>query len=514
MLSLKINTMKNYLVLCLMALLAVSCSKKVEVKGKVAGGSPLERIEIIEASSVSTLPLMNIGVNDKGEFSGSFDAPNNGLYVLTYGGGSNVIYLKKGQTLELEGNALSFPNDYKITGDAKANNDFLKAAQTGFEGYALKISMEDLFKKKEDEFLKEFASIKDSILNIMDAEGKKHKADADVVKFKKSEVDARLIGVLEGYAQMHGQVAQDAKYQPSAKFKEVKDGILKNSDQMVRDFPMFREYMLNELMGDFQKYRTNQPAKAPTEELVSQTFAEYLKTRKDLSSVKKDYFLSYVLTQGDLNFMNAPKYDQIKKLIDENVTDSKIKADLHKLQLVLMGHKEGTVPTLKLKDNAGAGKSLEDLKGKPAFVVFYASWNPGIAMTTVPVIAELHNQYGDKLPMVFVNLDDTKEQFAKTSASLFKGIKGTHYWVEGGIASTAASTFGLYGFKIPSYLILDKEGKVASRPFFSLHDPDLPAVLSKLTGVKMPEKTSANGLDPMAMPQGVQENAVPVDSAK
>jgi hypothetical protein len=35
--------------------------KKVEVKGKITGGSPLERIELIEASGVATLPLINIG---------------------------------------------------------------------------------------------------------------------------------------------------------------------------------------------------------------------------------------------------------------------------------------------------------------------------------------------------------------------------------------------------------------------------------------------------------------------
>ncbi len=484
--------MKNYLVLFVMALLAISCSKKIEVKGKVVGGSPLERIEIIEAASVSTLPLMNIGVSEGGEFSGSFDAPKSGLYLLTYGGSSNVLYLKQGQLLEIEGNAMSFPHDFKVKGDAKANNDFIKSAQAGFEGYAVKINMEELFKKKEDVFLKEFTAIKDTIYTLFDTEAKKTKADAEVVSFKKSEADARLIGVLDGYEQMHGQVTQNPNFQPSDKFKQAKEAILKNSDQMIRDFPMFREYMLNQLMGDYQKYRMNQPAKQGEQELISESFAKYLKTRKDLSNVAKDYFISYALSQGDLNFMNSDKYERISKLIDENISDAKIKKELHKLQLVLMGHKVGTTPELTWKDAKGGAKSLADLKGKPAFIVFYASWNPGIAMTTVPVLEAIHNQYSDKLPMVFVNLDDTKDQFTKTSASLFKSIKGTHYWLEGGINSPQAKDFGLYGFKTPSYLILDKDGKVASRPFFSLHDPELSGVLSKLTGVEISNSTTQN----------------------
>ncbi|MDO5577189.1 MAG: hypothetical protein Q4F84_08925, partial [Fibrobacter sp.] len=70
----------------LLAVLAVSCSKKIEVKGKVTGGSPLNRIELVEASGVGTLPLVNMGVDKDGNFSGSFDAPKDGMYVISYAG--------------------------------------------------------------------------------------------------------------------------------------------------------------------------------------------------------------------------------------------------------------------------------------------------------------------------------------------------------------------------------------------------------------------------------------------
>ncbi len=53
---------KKYLLLFAIALFAVSCSKKVEVKGKIAGSAPLERIEFVEASGVATLPLINMGL--------------------------------------------------------------------------------------------------------------------------------------------------------------------------------------------------------------------------------------------------------------------------------------------------------------------------------------------------------------------------------------------------------------------------------------------------------------------
>ncbi|MHA6696421.1 TlpA family protein disulfide reductase [Chryseobacterium sp. A321] len=497
--------MKQYLLVFAMALFAVSCSKKVEIKGKLTGGSPLERVEIIETSSVSTLPLLNMGLDAKGEFSGSFEAEKNGLYVITYGGASNVVYLKKGQTLEIEGVGLSFPTNYVIKGDAKPNNDFLKDAQTGFETYALKINMEELIKKDEAAFLKDFKSIEDSVYSIFEASAKKHKADSDVLDFKKQEAKARLLGVLDGYAQMHGQATQKADFKTGAEFKKVKDQMLSNSDQMIRDYPMFREYQLNQLNGDFQKYRASLPAKAPGEELVSETFANYLETRKDLSATAKDYFFSYVLTQGDLNFMNSKNYDRITALIDKTVSDSKIKTDLKKLQVVLMGHKEGQAPELKLMDKEGKSVVLSDLKTKPSFVVFYASWNPGIAVSTVPAIKAVTDTYGDKVNYVFVNLDDTKDQFQKTSTALFKDFPGTQYWVEGGINAKAAKDFGLYGFKIPSYVLLDKDGKLFARPFFSLQDPQFGESMEKLSGVKQPAPEVATA--PSAEPVSGEEAA-------
>ena len=144
--------MSKFLIMLLVAFTALSCSKKVEVKGNFAGGSPLERIEFLEASGVATLPLMNIGVDSKGSFSGSFEAPKNGMYIMSYAGKTAMIYLKGGQSLNISGQAANFPNQFTITGDAKNNNDFLLDVQKFVQGYASKINVGDLVMKNEDVF--------------------------------------------------------------------------------------------------------------------------------------------------------------------------------------------------------------------------------------------------------------------------------------------------------------------------------------------------------------------------
>ena len=145
--------MNKFFLILLFAFVAMSCSKKVEVSGNFAGGSPLERIEFIEASGVATLPLINMGVDAKGNFSGSFEAPKDGMYIMTYAGKQAMIYLKGGQKVNISGSAQAFPAQFTVAGDAKNNNQYLKEVQKLIESYAAKINVGELVSKDEPAFL-------------------------------------------------------------------------------------------------------------------------------------------------------------------------------------------------------------------------------------------------------------------------------------------------------------------------------------------------------------------------
>ena len=186
------------------ALATISCSKKVEVKGNFAGGSPLERIEFVEASGVATLPLVNMGVDAKGSFSGSFDAPKNGMYIMSYAGKTAMVYLKGGQSFNISGKAENFPNQFTITGDAKKNNDFLLEAQKFIQSYAAKINVGELVAKDEAGFLKEADKIKSDIEKNIDLSAKNTSADSEVTNWKKDELRASILGLYNQYEANHG----------------------------------------------------------------------------------------------------------------------------------------------------------------------------------------------------------------------------------------------------------------------------------------------------------------------
>ncbi len=501
--------MSKFLIMLLVAFTALSCSKKVEVKGNFAGGSPLERIEFLEASGVATLPLMNIGVDSKGSFSGSFEAPKNGMYIMSYAGKTAMIYLKGGQSLNISGQAANFPNEFTITGDAKNNNDFLLDVQKFVQGYASKINVGDLVMKNEDVFLKEADKIKTDLEKGIDASGKKTSADSEVIQWKKDELRASVLGLMNQYEINHAQAIQNPAYKVSKAFNDAVKKLDSDSDRMLKNQPIYRNYLLGKLSPEIQKFSTTNKGSAT--ELPSVMFSRFLDTKKDMPQINKDYLLAYVLSGDITPQITAENATAISKIITEKIKDSNIKKELEKIQFVVGGPKVGSeISAAKLIKADGNAYKLAEVQGKPTLVMFYASWNPYINEGTVPVLREVVNFYKSKMNFTYVNFDDTKDQFVKTSNAMLKGIPGTNVYAENGMNSQIAKDLGIYGFKLPSFVILDKNGKVASKFFNNLGDQEMINILDKVSGLKAPTAQPEVQLqNDLLVPQGPAPKPAP-----
>ena len=477
--------MSKYFLTLMVAFLALSCSKKIEVKGNFAGGSPLERIEFLEASGVATLPLVNIGVDSKGSFSGSFEAPKNGMYIMSYAGKTAMIYLKGGQSLNISGQAANFPNQFTITGDAKNNNDFLLDVQKFVQGYAGKINIGELVTKNEATFLKDAEKIRTDIEKNIDASAKKTSADSEVVQWKKDELTASILGLMNQYEVNHAQATQNPNFKVSKVFTDAVAKIDSDSDRMLKNQPIYRNYLLGKLSPEIQTFNTT--SKGKEGELPSMMFARFLDTKKDLPQLQKDYLLAYVLSGDITPEITTENATAISKIITEKIKDGGIKKELEKIQFVVGGPKIGAeATTAKLIKQDGSDFKLGDVQGKPTLVMFYASWNPYINEGTIPVLKEVANFYKSKMNFTYVNFDDTKDQFIKTSNAMLKGIPGNNVYGEGGMNSQIAKDLGIYGFKLPSFVVLDKNGKVASKFFNNLGSQELITILDKVSGLKAP----------------------------
>lgn len=510
---------KKYLLLFVIAIFVMSCSKKVEVKGKIAGSAPLERIEFVEASGVATLPLVNLGLDKDGNFAGTFEAPKNGMYVINYAGKQNLIFLKGGQTLNISGSAATFPNEYVVTGDAKNDNDFFQASQKFLTTYGQTLNIQELMFGDEAKYVKGMQKIEADLNKNIDENVKKYNPGNEVIEWKKNDAKTAILNLLVNYEMTKKQMSGNPSFKLGKAITDYEKKLSENADEMVKTSPFFRQYLLTKMSPDFQKF-AEPKAKGKTDITTTELFNEYLKSQKDLSQTTKDYLLAFVMAQSDISPQTPAKtVDKIKKIIEEDIKDAGIKADVKKMQFTINGFKIGDdAPEASLVKQDGKAYKLSENKGKPYVLVFYASWNPYIAEGTVPVLKEVVNFYKSKMNFVFVNVDDTKDQFIKTSNAMMKGIQGTNVYADGGLNSDAAKKYGIYGFKLPNFIIVDKNGKIASRSFVNLGDPELITILDKQTGLSAPKVDPAAQMqpqlqiDPSAKAPQVQEAPAPVQT--
>jgi thiol-disulfide isomerase/thioredoxin len=106
---------------------------------------------------------------------------------------------------------------------------------------------------------------------------------------------------------------------------------------------------------------------------------------------------------------------------------------------------------LSVSDGNGTVFSLADLEGQVRFVNFWATWCAP-CLAEMPAISRLHDDYGDRVQFVMVNMDEiglardyfSREEFGLTPVVPVSSIPPTF--------TTGA---------IPTTVIIDKEGRIA-----------------------------------------------------
>ena len=58
-----------------------------------------------------------------------------------------------------------------------------------------------------------------------------------------------------------------------------------------------------------------------------------------------------------------------------------------------------------------------------------------------------------------------------------------------------AKQYHIYGFKLPSFVVLDKDGKIASQAFLNIAEPKLIDILNKQTGLNSPIQNNFNDIE-------------------
>ena len=150
-------------------------------------------------------------------------------------------------------------------------------------------------------------------------------------------------------------------------------------------------------------------------------------------------------------------------------------------------------PTLKLHDLKGTPHSLEDYRGKPVLLNFWATWCVPCA-AEMPLLNEMQKQYQGKIVFIAASIDD--EDMKPQVEAFIKKHQGEALTVMMGATLDSLDDFGV-NQGMPGTVFIDADGKIVDRITGALKRPELEQELRKLAGEP----------EPPAAPKAATKNA-------
>lgn len=142
-------------------------------------------------------------------------------------------------------------------------------------------------------------------------------------------------------------------------------------------------------------------------------------------------------------------------------------------------------PSLKLHDLKGAPHTLEEYRGKPVLLNFWATWCVPCA-AEMPLLNEMQKQYRGRILFIAASIDD--EDMRPQVEGFIKKHQGEALTVMMGATLDSLGDFGV-NQGMPGTVFIDAEGKIIDRITGALKRPDLEQRLRKLAGDPQPAPT-------------------------
>jgi thiol-disulfide isomerase/thioredoxin len=152
------------------------------------------------------------------------------------------------------------------------------------------------------------------------------------------------------------------------------------------------------------------------------------------------------------------------------------------LNCALSAQSGEAAPSLELRDLQGAPHKLEDYRGKPVVLNFWATWCVPCA-AEMPLLSEMQQRYKGKITFIAASIDD--DDMKPQIVAFVKKHKADALTVMMGATLDSLQDFGVAQV-MPGTVFIDAEGKIVDRVSGKLERVGLEKQLRKLAGEPEP----------------------------
>ena len=447
--------MKNKIILSVSLVLLLSIftqaqSILVKLSGKIinSNGNKL----IINNAGVRKI----IKLNEDGTFADTLHIKKAGIYQFSDGRERSAMYLDKGYELNLNIDAKEFDETIKYTGTGAENNNFL-AQKYLIDEKTLGNYMQ-LYAKAEKDFLAMQDSVKTVYFKLLEK-----LKDKNFIITQKKAIEYDYLIAISQYEPYHQYIIKDNSFKVSPDFLKPLENI--NYTEEV-DYQNNKSYM--SLVNTHYLSGIDNPKTMQKSLLLIKAIASKI--------IKKGVLQD--LMQNNFSISNEHLND-LYKAIMENCSDSSYKNMFTKkydiAKKLLKGNES---PKFSYKNIDGVIVSLDDLKGKFVYVDVWATWcSP--CRREIPFLKKLEEDFkGKDIAFVSISVDRLKDYDKWKKMVHDKAMKGHQLFADKSWNSDFVQAYQIKG--IPTFILIDKEGKIISASAKRPSNPELKKQLEEL----------------------------------
>jgi cytochrome c biogenesis protein CcmG/thiol:disulfide interchange protein DsbE len=150
-----------------------------------------------------------------------------------------------------------------------------------------------------------------------------------------------------------------------------------------------------------------------------------------------------------------------------------------------LANAQEAAPSLEFHDLKGAPHKLEDYRGKPVLLNFWATWCVPCA-AEMPLLSEMQKRYQGRVLFIAASIDD--DDMKPQIEAFIKKHQGDTLTVMMGATLDSLEDFGV-NQGMPGTVFIDADGNIVGRLSGALKRTDLQKRLRKLTGEPEPTST-------------------------
>jgi cytochrome c biogenesis protein CcmG, thiol:disulfide interchange protein DsbE len=153
--------------------------------------------------------------------------------------------------------------------------------------------------------------------------------------------------------------------------------------------------------------------------------------------------------------------------------------------LSALARAQEAAPSLELRDLKGVAHKLEEYRGKPVVLNFWATWCVPCA-AEMPLLSEMQKRYQGRVLFIAASIDD--DDMKPQIEAFIKKHQGEALTVMMGPTLDSLEDFGVKQV-MPGTVFIDAEGNIVGRLSGALKRAELQQRLRKLTGDPEPAPT-------------------------